>query len=411
MDTGARGDTEAERLADDLVRSARIRSTAVAEAFRTVPRHLFLPGVPLAEAYADEAVATQFVDGVATSSASQPSMVAIMLEQLGLRRGQRVLEIGAGTGWNAALMSRIVGPEGVVISLDIDEELVSRAERNLASAGVDGVTVLCADGALGHPDGAPYDRIVLTVGSWDVRPEWIEQLAPGGRILLPLTVRGSQLAIAFDAPGDGLLHSASVRSCAFIRLRGAGAGPEVTIDLGLPGWSVQAAEEVEVDRDAVRSALSEPGRSWPVVPDPGLGEADVWDGVGLWLALGDPAVFRLLATGEAAGSPVGTSLFVGRHRDRVTVALGGPDGFAALVTDDAGSGRPGDHAPVAVRAFGSGGPELAAELMRRIDGWTDAGRPHASDLAVLAAPRGTELPGGGAMVEKEHVRLSVRTRG
>jgi protein-L-isoaspartate(D-aspartate) O-methyltransferase len=421
---------EAEQLAEDLVRGGRIRGISVERAFRAVPRHLFLPGLPLAEAYADEAIATQFVDGVATSSASQPSMVAIMLEQLGLRRGHRVLEVGAGTGWNAALMARIVGPEGAVTSVDIDEELVAQAEDNLASAGIEGVRVLCGDGALGCPEGAPYDRIVLTVGSWDVRPEWVAQLAPHGRILLPLTVRGSQLSIAFDALDDGLLRSASVRSCAFIRLRGVGAGPEATTPLGVDsaGWSVQAAEEVEIDVAAVRSALAQPGPVWPVVPDPGLDPVDVWDGLGLWLALGDPAVFRLLATGDAADSEVGAALFAAR-RDRATVALGGRDGFAALVTEsralvparrsraDRGPGRHGPAAEdglvtgSAVQAFGPGGPELAALLLERVAGWVDAGRPHAADLEIVAVPAGAALPAEAAVVEKEHVRLGVAAAG
>ena len=116
------------RLVDGMRDSGRLCSAAVEEAFRAVPRHLFLPGVPLARAYADEAVATQAVDGVTTSSASQPSMMAIMLAQLDLRPGHRVLEIGAGTGYNAALMARLVGPQGHVVSVDIDADLVDGAD-------------------------------------------------------------------------------------------------------------------------------------------------------------------------------------------------------------------------------------------------------------------------------------------
>ncbi|HEY9418277.1 MAG TPA: methyltransferase, FxLD system, partial [Pseudonocardia sp.] len=96
----------AEELRADLVESllagSRIRTSAVERAFRSVPRHLFLPDTPLEQAYLDEAVATKWEDGVAVSSASQPSMMAIMLEQLELRPGHRVLEIGTGTGYNAA---------------------------------------------------------------------------------------------------------------------------------------------------------------------------------------------------------------------------------------------------------------------------------------------------------------------
>ena len=167
------------RLVDGLRDSGRLCGPAVEEAFRAVPRHLFLPGVSLTRAYADEAVAVQTVDGVTTSSASQPSMMAIMLEQLDLHPGHRVLEIGAGTGYNAALMARLVAPGGAVVAVDIDADLVEAAAQHLADADVEGVELVCADGALGYPDRAPYDRIVLTVGSGDVRPEWVAQLAPG----------------------------------------------------------------------------------------------------------------------------------------------------------------------------------------------------------------------------------------
>src|SRR6201991_2103929 len=247
-------------MVDVLCDAGRIRSPAVEDAFRNVPRHLFLPGLSLDDAYADEAVAVQLTDGVPTSSASQPSVMAIMLEQLDLRPGLRVREIGAGTGYTAARMARIVGSKGVVVAVDIDEVLVEKAARHLASAGVTDVGLVAADGAHGHPPSAPYHRIVLTVGSDDVRPEWVAQLAPGGRMLLPLDVRGSQLSIALDLGDDGVLRSSSVRRCAFIRLRGDGARPESLVRLAGSGLAVQAPDDgPDADPVALGTALASPG--------------------------------------------------------------------------------------------------------------------------------------------------------
>ena len=102
-----------------------------------------------------------------------------------------MLEIGAGTGYNAALISHIVGAQGQVTSVDIDPELVGRAREHLASAGFGAVTVACSDGAMGYPERAPYDRVIATVGVADLAPAWLEQAAPQARIVVPLDVRGN----------------------------------------------------------------------------------------------------------------------------------------------------------------------------------------------------------------------------
>jgi protein-L-isoaspartate(D-aspartate) O-methyltransferase len=362
-------------------------SEAVRAAFAAVPRHRFLPDHPVAVAYADEAVPTRIVDGVATSSASQPSMMAIMLDQLAVRPGHRVLEIGTGTGFNAALLTRLGAR---VTSIDIDEDLVGAAAERLAGAA----DLRVGDGALGVPEAAPYDRIVLTVGSADIRPEWVAQLAPGGRLLLPLTVRGSQLSVAFDLGPDGVLRSDSVVGCAFIRLRGLGAGPRATVEPA-PGWSAQVAEGSTPDLAEVLRLLADPG---PVLPvDEPLTGADVWDGLGLWLMLTAPGAVRLLT--ERVAEPPG-SWFVPAGAGRSTIVLTGPAGCAALVVD-----------PPGVRGFGPGGADAARRLAGCLDGWRAAGRPHAPDLRILAVPSGADLPGAGPavpyVVEKEHTRLVV----
>ena len=108
-----------------------------------------------------------------------------MLDRLDLREGMRVLEIGAGTGYNAALLKTIVGPRGRVVSVDLDREVARKARRALHLGGYS-LRVVCGDGHLGYDAAAPYDRIVLTAGSASIAPAWIEQLREGGLLELPL---------------------------------------------------------------------------------------------------------------------------------------------------------------------------------------------------------------------------------
>ena len=131
-------------------------SATVAAAFLAVPRHEFLPGLRAAQAYHDAAVVIKSdADGLPVSASTQPAMMAVMLDQLGLVPGQRVLEIGAGTGYNAALLAHLVADQGSVVTVEVDGEVAGRARATLAAAGFGGVTVLCADGALGAPEQAP----------------------------------------------------------------------------------------------------------------------------------------------------------------------------------------------------------------------------------------------------------------
>src|SRR5262245_63028457 len=121
-----------QALVDTLQRDGFIQTPRVLAAFRAIPRHLFLPGVALDKVYQNEPVATiRQPDGRALSSSSRPAIMALMLEQLCLEPGQRVLEIGTGTGYNAALLAHIVGETGQVTTIDIDQELVESARQHL----------------------------------------------------------------------------------------------------------------------------------------------------------------------------------------------------------------------------------------------------------------------------------------
>src|SRR5512141_689306 len=125
-----------QALVDDLKNRELIKTERVEAAFRAVPRHLFLPEVPLEQVYSDRAIsAKQDPEGKWISSSSQPAIMAIMLEQLGLEPGHKVLEIGTGPGYNAALMAHIVGEAGQVVTVEIDEDLVEAAREHLEQAG------------------------------------------------------------------------------------------------------------------------------------------------------------------------------------------------------------------------------------------------------------------------------------
>ncbi|QNE16678.1 methyltransferase, FxLD system [Kribbella qitaiheensis] len=217
-------------LAGRMVAEGSLRDERVTKAFLTVPRHEFVPLVPLEVAYADDVVLMKRdEDGVAISSVSQPSVVALMLEQAGLQPGHRVLEIGSG-GYNAALLSELVGPGGAVTTVDIDPDVIERARQGLASTGYEDVRVVLADGEFGSPESAPYDRVVVTVTAWDIAPAWVEQLAGNGRIVVPLRFRGQTRSIALDLV-EGRLESRSMRLCGFVCMQGAGASYERVVPL------------------------------------------------------------------------------------------------------------------------------------------------------------------------------------
>lgn len=221
-----------DQLVDGLELAGHVSSPRVAAALRAVPRHVFVPGIEPERVYRDEAFAIKYDDGGrAVSSSSQPAIMARMLDQLDVQPGHRVLEIGTRSGYNAALLGHLVGQTGAVVSVDIDADLVADARKRLTACGVSQVTVGCGDGGGGWPELAPYDRIIATVGVWDIAPAWVAQLTPHGRLVVPLDLRGPQRSIAFQPIGDHL-ESISVVFCGFIRIRGAFAGPESFHELG-----------------------------------------------------------------------------------------------------------------------------------------------------------------------------------
>ncbi|WP_374727578.1 methyltransferase, FxLD system [Haloactinomyces albus] len=285
-------DDEARRrrngLVDQLREQGRISDDRVEQAVRETPRHLFVPNTPLTEAYTNDAVYTKHDDTGAISAASQPGIVTMMLEQLHVTEGRQVLEIGAGTGYNAALLAHLAGPDGHVTTIDVDDDLVTDARTHLANAEVDNVEVILGDGALGHPDGAPYDRVIATVGAAGLPEAWRNQTAHSGRLVVPVRIAGSVArSIAFERCGD---HWTSVDSqlCGFMPLRaGVADDPrrilEITEDASV---QLYAHCEQDIDARALAGVLDTPAQEvWTGVE---FVKAEPLDPVWLWLACALP---------------------------------------------------------------------------------------------------------------------------
>jgi protein-L-isoaspartate(D-aspartate) O-methyltransferase len=376
------GDTErpyVERYVRDLKAAGAIRSPGVERAFLTVRRHRLLetfyqwsaegrtavhhdPERPrpdhLELIYADTALATRHIGGMPASSTSQASLVARMLELLDLAEGMKVLEVGAGTGYNAALMAEIVGDQRLVITVDVLADVVDQTRRLLARTGYPGIRVLLGDGFDGAPADAPFDRIVATVGCSDLSPRWAEQLAGGGAMLIPVQhADGHPLALIREDSGE--LRGRFVDWTGFIPVRGP--------------LYIEGRWERGVARPDPAEVVREPP-SGPGFAEGGSEETDF-------------LFFLSLHDRRACGTMHGPGL------------SDGPDGWAAV-------------APDGIISWWKDA-SLARELDRLYRDWDARGRPGIVDYRVVFVPAEEECspqPGGWVIERRFYRELVAQAR-
>jgi protein-L-isoaspartate(D-aspartate) O-methyltransferase len=315
---------------------------AVAAAFAGVPREAFVPdgfqrrdgswAQPadpdfLEIVYQDDVLVTKVDGRTPTSSSSQPSLMAVMINALDVRPGLRVLEIGAGTGYNAALLATL-GAE--VVSVDVQADVADRARSALARAGIGGVRVEQGDGYAGSP-GGHFDRVIVTVGVAGVSPRWLEQLEPGGHMIVPVEHAGFHPVHAIRPDGDAVVGSV-VSPSGFM----TAAGPLTADHPGAfpapaPPGSMTAMTEYAAPRFGT--------------PLDGSGYRDLWYAAGVW------------------------------HRRASHAAAQRYDQGCVALLDES---RTGGAVILADGSVLAGGPEAetyGAEAVAILDRWTAEGRP------------------------------------
>jgi protein-L-isoaspartate(D-aspartate) O-methyltransferase len=390
------------RLVQSLLDAGRLRSPRIADALTAVDRHLFVPEATIADAYADDAVPVKRADdGTVISAASMPSIVAAMLEQLDPRPGEKILEAGAATGYNAALLGRLVEPGGHVWTIDVDEDLIGGARRHLTAAGAGNVTAVLGDGAAGLPGQGPFNRIIFTVGAGDVPAGILGQLAPGGRLLIPLRVRGGvSRAIAFEREGS-TWAAVSSEMATFMPLRkGIADDARVITPLTADGAvSVHTYAEQDIDPEAIAVALDHPAHETRTGVK--FRKGATWEWVNLWLTCALPyGICRMPATGPLVESgqlrpqfPWGAMAAV--HRDTI-----------AYLTLREGHDQDGPFWEAGVIGHGPRAAQLDGEVSAQIQAWAAGHRDTIPTIRLATGAARSELT-GRFVIDKRESRLAI----
>ncbi|TQE20234.1 methyltransferase, FxLD system [Streptomyces ipomoeae] len=389
-----------DRMVERLIALGAARTPRVVAAFRSVPRHLATPDEDMAKVYEPETATITKTDATGTqiSSVSAPRIQAMQIEQADIQPGMRVLEIGSG-GVNAAYLAELVGDGGHVVTLDIDPDVTGRAKDFLKATGYSNVTVLTADGEYGAPEHQPYDRIVITVQAADIPPAWIHQLKEGGRLVVPLRMRGMTRTVAF-VRDDQHLVSDGVELCGFVPMRGVGENRmRLAVLHGVEGEEIalRLDDHPEPDVEALRASL----RSH---------RAEVWSGVtlagdeskehlDLWLATAFDDLPLMAATLAA--------------RKRGLVAARTPLGVPTLVDGDSFAYRTvraaedPDRFELGAVGHGPQGKAVAERLVEEFQVWNGEHRRQRAHIEVYpAGTPGDRLP-VGRVIDRRHTRITI----
>ncbi|WPO76712.1 methyltransferase, FxLD system [Streptomyces sp. KN37] len=396
---GQAPDVLRKRMVAELRERGSITSDAVEAAFLRVPRHLFAPEVSPEDVYsAPEGIFTKYnARGKPVSSVSAPWLHARMLEAARVGQGMKVLEIGSG-GANAALLAELVGGHGSVTTIDIDPDITTRARRLLDQAGYGRVQVEQADGAqpLADAPAGGFDRIIVTVGAADLAAAWQEQLAPDGRLVVPLRFRGLARTIAFAREGHHLCSDTLIRS-GFVAMQGFSAHAPRSVRLAGRDVRLVVDEDQEADADALIEAFTGPGH-------------EVWTGVELggqegllprlevWLAGAIAPYGRLRATPEAAERGL-----VGWVLDRGMPAVWDHSTLAYVALRLAPAS---ESYELGVIAHGPGREQLAGRLAEAVRRFDREAR-NADEPRVRAYRRGGPEVPDGVTIDKPSARLTI----
>jgi protein-L-isoaspartate(D-aspartate) O-methyltransferase len=376
------GKAESARLRGQLVanleRRGLITSERVREAFLAVPRETFVTDFAAREGleavYRDDAIVTKHGEhGIPLSSSSQPSLMAPMLDHLELEEGMQVLEVGAGTGYNAALLSLLVGKRGQVVSIDVDAQVAAGARRALREGGYR-VRIVDADGRDGFARSAPYDRIMATASADMVPRPWYEQLADDGLLEAPLRLNAADMqAIPVLSKTTRGFRSRVVLPGAFMRLRrrDEGAVPEWIREpyLNVTDFSRDRSEPILQLNGAALATLSRPAKRRLLAT-----------------ALGEPRRRRLGLRADQLALNLYLSVTLPRSRlvsSFPAIGTISRDGASLALIEPA---RPDQRRVESLNAYG--GDEAAELLLECVREWARRGRPTEAETRITVTYEG-----------------------